>query len=91
MTWNYRIVRHHEPSEWYGLHEVYYDDDGKPTSMTADPVDFVCDGDEGSEGLVRSLEMALADAKRRPVLDERDICGAHEQPGSGPVNCPTPM
>jgi hypothetical protein len=74
-TWNYRIVRHHQPSEWFGLHEVFYDEAGCPTSMTANPVDFVCDGDEGSAGIIGSLEMALADAKGRPVLDEGDVVG----------------
>lgn len=72
-TWNYRIVRHHQPEEWFGLHEVYYDPAGRPTSLTADPVKFVCDGDEGPQGIARSLEMALADAKGRPVLDENDV------------------
>lgn len=73
MTWNYRIVRHHEPEEWYALHEVFYDAAGRPTMMTADPIDFACGGDEGPEGITRSLEMALADAKGRPVLDEGDV------------------
>lgn len=78
-TWNYRIVRHHQPSEWLGLHEVFYDDAGLPSSMTADPIDFVCDGEEGPEGIVRALEMALADAKGRPVLDENDIPAAFQR------------
>ena len=73
-TWNYRIVRHHYPSPgWLAIHEVFYDDAGAPTAMTADPVDFCCDEEEGPEGLVQSLELALADAKNRPVLDENDI------------------
>lgn len=41
MSWNYRIVRHHKPTEWYGLHEVF---------------DFVCDEDEGPEGITHALE-----------------------------------
>ena len=73
MTWNYRIVRHHQPAEWYGLHEVFYDDAGHPTEMTAEPINFVCDGDEGTEGIVKALEMALADARGQPVLDENVI------------------
>jgi hypothetical protein len=71
MTWNYRIVRRHDGS--FGLHEVYYDDTGKPHSMTADPVGFAADADEGEQGIIASLEMALRDARNRPVLDEQEI------------------
>jgi hypothetical protein len=36
MTWNYRIVRRRDGT--YGLHEVYYDDNGEPDYMTVDEV-----------------------------------------------------
>ena len=36
MSWNYRFVKH--PDDTYGIHEVYYDDDGHPTGMTVDPI-----------------------------------------------------
>jgi hypothetical protein len=72
-TWNYRIIRHHEPEVWFGLHEVYYDDQGRPESYTADPISFVCDGDEGPEGITKSLRLALSDAEQRPLLDESEF------------------
>lgn len=72
-TWNYRIVRHHKPAEWLGLHEVYYDEDGNPNALTAQPISFSCDPDEGPGGIVGSLEMALADARERPILDRSEI------------------
>ena len=65
MTWNYRLIRH---GEYVALHEVYYDGGGKVTSWTADPISFVADLDEGAEGVIGSLEMALADARKYPVL-----------------------
>ncbi len=70
MTWNYRIVRrfYHE-FLGYGLHEVYYDNDGNPSSMTVDPIISV-DEEEGPAGIISSLERALDDAKNRPVFDE---------------------
>ncbi len=70
MTWNYRIIRHHHPAgDYFALHEVYYGDAGKLDGYTADPIDFMCDIEEGPEAIARSLEIALADAKRHPVLD----------------------
>ena len=37
MTWNYRIIYHDksDPS-YYGLHEVYYNEDGSIASWTSD-------------------------------------------------------
>lgn len=71
MTWNYRIIRRKDGS--FGLHEVYYDEAGTPHSMTVDPVGFAADADEGEQGIIASLEIALRDARSRPVLDERNI------------------
>ena len=43
MTWNHRVLRQThrlggEDHVGFGVHEVYYDDDGKPTSWTVEPV-----------------------------------------------------
>lgn len=67
MTWNYRIIRHTEGH--LALHEVYYDDNGKPDRVTAEPITFVAEYGEGTMGLIASLEMALTDARENPVLD----------------------
>ena len=64
--WNYRICQHGDGH--FSLNEVYYDDEGKETSMTARAIGFVADADEGPEGIVKSLEMALRDARERPVF-----------------------
>lgn len=77
-TWNYRIVHHHQPEEWFGLHEVFYTG-GRPTAMTVNQVTFACDGEEGPEGIIQALKMALADATGRPVLDEAEIPGAAKE------------
>lgn len=35
MSWNYRIVRSvHDGTEYFAIHEVYYDEDGKPWAAT---------------------------------------------------------
>ena len=69
MSWNYRIIKYADGSG-YGLHEVYYDDRGKPMNMTEDPATFMCDEWEGPEGIIGSLMMARTDAHKRPMLDE---------------------
>jgi YD repeat-containing protein len=66
IKWNYRIVRHESGD--LSLHEVYYDADGKPTSMTAEPVTFACHAEEGREGIIKSLEMALHCAKEHDLF-----------------------
>jgi hypothetical protein len=68
MTWNYRVVRYRDGTG-YGLHEVHYDDEGEPWSMTQRPASFACDAAEGPEGIRDSLLAALVDTKQ-PVFDE---------------------
>lgn len=72
MSWNYRIVRYKDGSG-YGLHEVFYDSEGMATNMTAEPITFFADVEEGRYGLVRSLQMAYDDATKRPVFDEPEV------------------
>ena len=67
MTWNYRIVRH--PQSWLALHEVYYGEDGQPNGYGENPASFGANEDEGTAGIIRALEMALRDARERPVFD----------------------
>jgi hypothetical protein len=69
VTWNYRIVRYLD-NKGFGLHEVYYNEAGKPYAMTEDPCRFSCDVEEGAEGVRGSLLTAFTDANRRPVFDE---------------------
>lgn len=40
MSWNYRIMRHTYPNgeNWYALHEVYYDKDGKIEMYSEDAI-----------------------------------------------------
>ena len=53
---------------WYGVHEVFYNDAGKPFTMTEDPVGIA--GKSPAE--VREyLGMVRRDIKRLPILDLR--------------------
>ena len=88
MTWNYRIVRYRHAPDQFGLHEVYYNDAGEAVSMSADPISFVSDDHDAATGrtprddIIASLEMALQDARSRPVFDEPEEGGwARHDPG----------
>jgi hypothetical protein len=66
--WNYRVVRYADGA--MAVHEVYYDDNGSPEGRQIDPATFYSDADEGLDGLVRSLERALANARENPILED---------------------
>lgn len=69
MSWNYRIVRREtKDGPVWELHEVYYEENGTPKYRTQQPVGF--GSDDGPEDVIRSLEMALVDARTRVVLDD---------------------
>ena len=67
MSWNYRIIRHKEGR--FALHEVYYHDDGRMKMYSTYPISFGSDAEAGPEELILSLEMALKDARERPIRD----------------------
>ena len=82
MSLNYRIVRYRR-GEGFGLHEVFYDDDGLPWGMTENPATFVCGTDEGPAGIKDSMLVARVDAIQRPVFDEPE---EDKWPGKPPVH-----
>ena len=76
MTWNYRLVQYAD-NAGYGLHEVYYNKAGEPTDRTSDPIGFV--GDTPEE-VIKSMEVALKDAKERPLLPDNVKWGEYDLP-----------
>lgn len=75
MTWNYRVIEFVDPysmEPWRAIHEVYYDEGGKPTSYSEHPAGVVWDTEIGDGEPSRVLEK-LAMALRHPVLVERDF------------------
>lgn len=86
MTWNYRVLRYQRgEATWYALHEVYYDEEGRPRAYTAEPATFVgIDEDDGRESIAQALRLALNDAEARPVLDaEKDFPASEEEVTAG--------
>lgn len=50
MSWNYRVVKRTEsvphfgePVISYGIHEVYYNENGKITGLTVEPIKIIAD------------------------------------------------
>lgn len=85
-SWNYRIVRCRDSfgNIYFALMEVYYDGDGKPINRTEEPTDFVSDEEEGAQAITDALEMALNDARKRPVLiDEEHFQDTYTTPAIG--------
>jgi len=66
MSWNHRVIRHvtDEGDEWFGIHEVYYDD-GEPHSCTKE---HISPCQEDIPALKWELEKMLQ-AIDKPVID----------------------
>ena len=71
MTWNYRIVRHlaADSSEYYCIHEAYYDRNGQCDALTENGVDI---GGDTIEECQHAYEM-MAEAFKLPVLDPNTL------------------
>jgi len=70
MVWNYRVIVRDNATDpgkkVYGVHEVYYDEDGSIRHWTADPVEAIADSpDEMTDTL-----FAMLAATERHVLVE---------------------
>ena len=66
MAWNYRIIDH---GDWFGLHEVHYDNEGAPRSYAVEP-EIATGKENGVDDIIGSLELMMAAAKSDlPHLD----------------------
>lgn len=72
MTWNYRVIEHDtpEPTESpFGIHEVYYDDQGRVKAWTEKAVGVAA---PTVVALGEELEI-MAEALKKPVLKESEL------------------
>lgn len=77
MSWNYRVVKTAvDGEESYGIHEVYYDEAGKPQMFSADPCPVYSETLEGLQKEIARFEAALG----RPALQESDFPMAPNDP-----------
>ena len=67
MTWNHRVIRRkYDTGEvYYAIHEVYYDESGKPNGVTALPVGVFEDSIDDLAITIDRLRECLS----KPVLD----------------------
>lgn len=66
MTWNYRVI---ESEGMFNIHEVYYNDKGKITAISEDPI---APAGETFEELKRALKY-YQQAVKRPILKKEEI------------------
>jgi hypothetical protein len=71
MTWNHRVIRETQPdgSEWLGIHEVHYREDGRPRAYTAEPIGVVGETLEELAWVLDHMRIALG----KPVLSDADF------------------
>jgi hypothetical protein len=70
MSWNHRILAHKDGDEvYFEIHEVYYDEDGKPISYTADGANV---GSESLDGIKRVLDK-MKECVNKPILSADDF------------------
>ena len=73
MTWNYRVIRHQDPSSESGafleIHEVYYDDRGRPNGVTERGASLGSENIKGIKWVLGKMRKAL----KEPILDYEDF------------------
>lgn len=70
MSWNYRVMRHtiSNGEEWYGIHEVYYEEDGTIKFYSTDSIH---PHGETEKELQKDLEM-MQESFNKAVLPYND-------------------
>ena len=70
MTWNYRVMRIVTADEVsHGVHEVYYDEQGRPKMYSSEPCPIYGETLEDLTSEIRRFEAAL----KLPVLTPEDF------------------
>mgnify|MGYP005992249943 CR=1 FL=1 len=70
MKWNYRVVETKSFEETsFGIHEVYYDDEGNITNVSIEPVGVVWSDDESGQEILDLFKKALT----KPTINLDDI------------------
>lgn len=65
MSWNHRVLAHESKGEvYYQVHEVYYDDNGKPNGYTANPITISGDDIESIKWQLEHISKCL----EKPIL-----------------------
>ena len=68
MSWNHRVIAKEdcEGEEYLAIHEVYYNEDGDPKSMTKLPMEVSSQDIKGLKWTIKQMQMCLY----RGILNE---------------------
>lgn len=67
MTWDYRVIKHDlVPTNYFAIHEVYYDENGKITNWSEKPIDV--SGETKSE-VIKTLKHMIADSEQATLKE----------------------
>jgi hypothetical protein len=70
MSWSYRIVKTNVGGvSWFGVHEVYYDDEGKPTMVSQESVSLEEETVDDLDFLIGKIKIAM----KQPILNYEDF------------------
>lgn len=70
MSWNHRVLAHTDKDEiYYQIHEVYYDQDGKPDGYTADAIGI---GGETLEEISLTLDR-MKECIGKPIISAENF------------------
>lgn len=71
MTWNFRIIFHDtDEYTWYGVHEVYYNQNDGIYAYTKEAMDLT---NETEKELKEYIDMIQRDVNRSPILVQSEI------------------
>jgi hypothetical protein len=67
MTWNHRVIKrkYETGEEYFAIHEVYYDDSGKPEQCTVLPISILQNSVDDLSITIDRIRECLS----KPVLD----------------------
>ena len=66
---DHRVIDH---GSWLGIHEVYYNESGRPTGFTPESVAVIVDAGESPQAVRRTLDQ-MRGALAKPVLTPGDF------------------
>ncbi|HCZ48003.1 MAG TPA: hypothetical protein DCZ11_03240 [Gammaproteobacteria bacterium] len=87
MTWNYRIIEFVEPGteeSWFAIHEVYYDDAGRPESYSEGAAVVMSHDAAGQSRELSWVLDKMRDALLKPTLRESDFFPPRESGRGNP-------
>ncbi len=78
MSWNYRVIRHIEKETnefWFGIHEVYYSENGQVKHWTKYPVKPAGSSLEDLKGditlMMKAFDKPTLEVKQNTLLEMR--------------------